>query len=77
MAEFFRQGDVVLEKIDLIDNYLAEKSITKIDIIIIAYGEKTGHAHFFDKSSINDSSAVVVVVVRYHCTKKFINKIQA
>src|SRR6476659_4955162 len=57
MTEFFRQGDVLLEKIDLIDNYLAEKSITKIDIKIIAYGEKTGHAHFFDKSGINDSSS--------------------
>src|SRR6476646_10013913 len=57
MTEFFRQGDVLLEKIDLTDNYLAEKSITKIDTKIIAYGEKTGHAHFFDKSSINDSSS--------------------
>src|SRR4051812_37347781 len=57
MTEFFRQGDVLLKKIDLIDNYLAKKSITKIDTKIIAYGEKTGHAHFFDKNNINNNNS--------------------
>jgi hypothetical protein len=60
MAEFFRQGDVLLEKIDLLDNCLIEESITKIDTKIIAYGKKTGHAHFIDRSSIKDSSQVLL-----------------
>jgi hypothetical protein len=59
MTEFFRQGDVLLEKIEVADNCLVEESKTIIDAKIIAHGEKTGHSHFFDES-INNSSQVLL-----------------
>ncbi len=59
MAEFFRQGDVVLEKIDLADNNcITEESRTIMNTKIIAYGEESGHSHFFDETINNNSSQV-------------------
>src|SRR6476619_3282281 len=61
MTDYFRQGDALLEKTDLMDDRIAEESIIKIDTKIIAYGEKTVHSHFFDKNSINNSSSNIQV----------------
>ena len=59
MAEFFRQGDVLLEKIDMVNNNcIAEESRTILNTKIIAYGEETGHSHFFDETINNNSSQV-------------------
>jgi hypothetical protein len=59
MAEFFRQGDVILEKIDTEgNNCIIGESITMADTKIIAYGEATGHSHFFDDSINNNGSQV-------------------
>ncbi len=59
MTKFFRQGDVLLEKMGLSGNYITEGSRTTIDTKIIAYGEKTGHSHYFDESIINNGRAIL------------------
>ena len=59
MTEFFRQGDVLLQKMELFGNYPTEGSRTAIDTKIIAYGEKTGHSHYFDESIINNGQAIL------------------
>ena len=59
MTEFFRQGDILLERIDLEDNnFITEGSRTIMDTNIIAHGEKTGHTHFFDVTTNNNYSQV-------------------
>ncbi len=59
MTEFFRQGDVLVQKMELSCNYPTEGSRTTIDTKIIAYGEKTGHSHYFDESIINDGQVIL------------------
>jgi hypothetical protein len=59
MTDFFRQGDVILEKIDMaVNNCIIEESATMEDTKIIAYGEATGHSHFFDDSISKNGSQV-------------------
>ena len=41
--EMFRQGDVLLVKVDKIPK--GAKDVTPDDRIVLAYGEVTGHAH--------------------------------
>ena len=61
MVEFFRQGDVLLEKIDMVNNNcIAEESRTILNTKIIAYGEETGHSHFFDETINNNQSSIVI-----------------
>src|SRR3982751_2328479 len=59
MTDFIRQGDVLLEKMELSGNYPTEGARTTIDTRIIAYGEKTGHSHYLDEGTINEGQALL------------------
>jgi hypothetical protein len=44
---------------DLSGSYLTEESRTKTDAKVIAYGEKTGHSHYFDEGIVNGGQAIL------------------
>lgn len=63
----FRQGDVLLTKVETTENELVEINRDEQDRIVLAYGEVTGHAHAIKSDdaklykSKNDNVYLIVI----------------